>query len=122
MAKKIYVGNLPRAFSSSELDALFSPFGEVTSAEVIMDRMTGQSRGFGFVQMAADQAMREAMTALDGKEVDGRRLVVNEARDRPARGGSSGGGGGRFGGGGSSGGRSGGSSRRGGPRGYSREY
>jgi RNA recognition motif-containing protein len=110
MPKKLYVGNLPRSFSSSDLETLFASHGEVKSADVIMDRDTGQSRGFGFVEMASQQGTQEAMQALDGSEVDGRRLVVNEARDRPPRSG----GGGRPGGGGR-----GGKDRRGG---YGRRY
>jgi RNA recognition motif-containing protein len=119
MAKRIYVGNLPRSFSSSELEALFSTYGEVRSAEVISDRMTGESRGFGFVEMDNQQAAQEAMQALDGSDVQGRRLTVNEARERAPRGpggGRPGGGPGRFGGGGGGG--------RGRPRGggYGRDY
>lgn len=117
MPKKIYVGNLPQSFSSSDLEALFGKYGEVRSAEVIADRITGQSRGFGFVQMESQQGTREAMQELDGSEVQGSRLVVNEARERAPRGGGRpGGGGGRYGGGGGGG-------RRGGrPRGYTRGY
>ena len=121
MPKKIYVGNLPRSFSSSDLETLFSAHGTVSSAEVIADRMTNESRGFGFVQMETQQATQEALQALDGSDVDGRRLVVNEARERSPRGGGSGG---RPGG---SSGRYGGGSRGGGggrpPRGgYGRRY
>lgn len=119
MPKKIYVGNLPRSFSSSDLEALFSTYGTVSSAEVIADRETGQSRGFGFVQMESQQATQEAMQALDGKEVEGRPLTVNEARDRPSRGGGRfGGGGGRSGGRGRPSGGSGGRPRGGYGRGY----
>ena len=117
MPKKLYVGNLPRSFSSSDLETLFSAHGTVSSAEVIPDRETGQSRGFGFVQMEGQQATEKAMEALDGSDVDGRHITVNEARDRPERGG-----GGRFGGGGR-GRPSGGSGGRGRPRGgYGRGY
>jgi RNA recognition motif-containing protein len=118
MAKKLYVGNLPRSFSSSDLETLFSTYGTVSSAEVIADRITGQSRGFGFVQMESQQASQEAMQALDGSDVEGRQIAVNEARERQPRTG----GGGRPGGGGS-GGRPGGSGGgRGRPRGYGRGY
>ena len=112
MAKKLYVGNLPRSYSSSDLETLFSEHGTVSTAEVISDRETGQSRGFGFVQMEGQQATEKAMEVLDGSEVDGRHITVNEARDRPER--SGGGGRGR---------PSGGSSGRGRPRGgYGRGY
>src|SRR5262245_39166449 len=96
-AKRIYVGNLPWAYSSSDLEALFKPYGEVAAAEVIMDRETGRSRGFGFVQMANDADMEGAINALNGSNCSGRPLVVNEARERTAR---PGGGGGGYGGGG----------------------
>lgn len=109
MPKKLYVGNLPRSVSSADLETLFANHGTVKSADVIMDRDTGQSRGFGFVEMESQQGTQDAMQALDGSEVDGRRLVVNEARDRPPRSG----GGGRPGGGGR------GKERRGG---YGRRY
>ncbi len=96
-AKRIYVGNLPWAYSSSDLEALFKPYGDVAAAEVIMDRETGRSRGFGFVQMANDADMDPAITALNGQNCNGRPLVVNEARERTPR---QGGGGGGYGGGG----------------------
>jgi cold-inducible RNA-binding protein len=99
-AKRIYVGNLPWAYSSSDLEALFKPYGEVASAEVIMDRETGRSRGFGFVQMANDADMEPAINALNGSNCNGRPLVVNEARERTPRPGGGGGGGGGYGGGG----------------------
>ena len=89
----IYVGNLPYTFTSSDLENVFTPYGEVSSAQVIMDRATGRSRGFGFVEMADDAAGREAIEKLDGSDLDGRRLTVNEARPRQERGG---GGGGRY--------------------------
>ena len=97
--KKIYVGNLSWGTTDRDLEQLFSAHGEVRSATVITDRDTGRSRGFGFVEME-DQAANEAISALNDKEVDGRRLKVNEAKDRPAkerggdRGGRAGGGGG----------------------------
>ena len=85
MAKKMYVGNLPYSFSSAELSELFKPFGAVTSAEVMIDRITGQSRGFGFVAMEDAEAANKAMSQLDGQLVNGRPLKVNEAREREAR-------------------------------------
>lgn len=90
----IYVGNLPYSFTSSDLENTFTPYGEVASTQVIMDRATGRSRGFGFVEMADDAAGREAIEKLEGSDLDGRRLTVNEARPRQERGG--GGGGGRY--------------------------
>lgn len=105
MAKRIYVGNLPWAYSSSDLEALFKPYGDVAEAEVIMDRETGRSRGFGFVSMANEADMQPAIEALNGQNCNGRPLVVNEARERAPK---PGGGGGRgYGGGGGGGGRGG---------------
>jgi RNA recognition motif-containing protein len=120
MAKRIYVGNLPWAYSSSDLEALFREHGEVASAEVIMDRETGRSRGFGFVQMVNEADMESAINALNGQTVGGRPLVVNEARERaPRQGGYGGGGGGGSGGrGGYGGGRGGYGNRDGGGRRY----
>ena len=96
MAKKIYVGNLPWSTTSAILESLFSAHGTVSSAEVIADRETGRSRGFGFVEMASDDACQRAIEALNGTEVDGRAITVNEARERAPRqgGGRSGRGGG----------------------------
>lgn len=105
MAKRIYVGNLPWAYSSSDLENLFGEFGEVAAAEVITDRDTGRSRGFGFVQMAHDGDMDAAIDGLNGQDCGGRPLVVNEARERMTR--QGGGGGGEYGGGGGRGGRGG---------------
>ena len=101
MGKKLYVGNLSYDVSSSDLEGLFSPHGTVESAEVIADRMTGRSKGFGFVEMSSDQEARAAIDALNGKDHGGRALTVNEARPRESRGGGGGGGGrgGRGGGG-----------------------
>ncbi len=113
MAKNLYVGNLSYSTASGDLERLFEPFGSVKSAQVIMDRETGRSKGFGFVEMVNDQEAQAAITALNGKEVDGRALTVNEARPREDRGGG-GGGGGRGGYGGGGGGRSGGGGGRGG--------
>jgi RNA recognition motif-containing protein len=111
MAKKIYVGNLPWSTTSATLEALFSAHGAVQSAEVIADRETGRSRGFGFVEMETDEGCQKAIAALNGTEVDGRAITVNEARERTPR---QGGGGGRGGYGGGRGG--------GGRGGYGQEY
>jgi RNA recognition motif-containing protein len=78
----IYVGNLPYSFSDSDLEQLFAEHGSVDSAQVIMDRTTGRSRGFGFVEMSDDDEARAAISALNDAESDGRRLTVNEARPR----------------------------------------
>ena len=112
MGRKLYVGNLGYGVASSDLEKLFEPYGTVQSAQVIMDRDTGRSKGFGFVEMGSDQQAQAAMAALNGKEVDGRSLTVNEARPREDRGGGGGGRGGFGGGGrGGSGGRGGGGRR-----------
>ncbi len=101
VGKKLYVGNLTYRVSSSDLEQLFSQFGSVESAEVISDRDTGRSKGFGFVEMSNDNEARAAIDALHDQEHDGRRLTVNEARPRePRTGGGGGGGGGWRGGGG----------------------
>ena len=103
MATKLYVGNLTYGVTNSDLENLFAPYGTVQSAQVIMDRDTGRSKGFGFVEMSNSNEATAAINALNGKEVDGRKLTVNEARpkeDRGGGGGRSGGGGGRSGGGG----------------------
>ncbi len=119
MAKKIYVGNLPWSTTSASLESLFSAHGTVRSAEVISDRETGRSRGFGFVEMETDEACQQAIQALNGAEVDGRAITVNEARERAPRsgGGGGGGGGGRGGYGGGGGGGYGGGGGGGGGRG-----
>ncbi len=91
MGKKLYVGNLSYEMTSSALDALFSPHGTVQSAEVIMDRSTGRSKGFGFVEMGSDQEAQAAIQALNGQQQDGRALKVNEAKPREPRGGGGGG-------------------------------
>ena len=97
MATKLYVGNLPYGVSDTDLEAMFAPHGTVQSAQVIMDRETGRSKGFGFVEMGSSNEATAAINALNGKESDGRALTVNEARPREDRGGSrSGGGGGRY--------------------------
>ena len=100
MGKKLYVGNLTYDTTDSTLEQLFAPFGTVQSAQVIMDRDTGRSKGFGFVEMGSDQEAQAAIAALSGKEVDGRQLTVNEAKPREDRGGGRGGSGGYGGGGG----------------------
>jgi RNA recognition motif-containing protein len=105
MGKKLYVGNLGYGVTDSDLTKLFEPHGTVESVQIIMDRDTGRSKGFGFVEMKTDQEAQAAIAALNGQDSDGRPLTVNEARPRP-EGGRSGGRGG-FGGGGG-GGRSGG--------------
>ena len=116
MAKKIYVGNLPWSTTSSDLEALFGSHGPVQSAEVISDRETGRSRGFGFVEMQTEEGMNAAIQALNGYEMDGRAITVNEARERTP-GGGGGGGGGRGGYGGGGGGRGGYGGGGGGSRG-----
>jgi RNA recognition motif-containing protein len=117
MGSKLYVGNLSYNMTSSDLEQLFSAHGAVQSAEVISDRDTGRSKGFGFVQMGSDAEAQAAIAALGGMEHDGRALTVNEAKPREPRsgggggygggggGGRRGGGGGGYGGGGGGGGR-----------------
>jgi RNA recognition motif-containing protein len=97
MSKKLYVGNLSYTVNNSDLEAMFAGHGTVESANVIMDRDSGRSKGFGFVEMGTDQQAKAAISALHGKDFDGRDLTVNEARPREERSGSSGGGGGRGG-------------------------
>ena len=118
MGKRLYVGNLSYGVDSSILEQLFSQYGSVQSAEVVNDRDTGRSKGFGFVEMGTDDEAQAAITGLNGKDHEGRALTVNEAKpreDRPRGGGGGGGygggGGGRSGGGGYGGG---GGGRRGG--------
>ena len=94
----IYVGNLSYESGEADLRRLFEPYGQVTSVSVVIDRETGRSRGFAFVEMANDQEARAAIDALDGTSLDGRNLKINEARPRPARNGNGGGGGGGGGG------------------------
>ncbi len=107
MGSKLYVGNLSYNTTSSDLEQLFTPHGAVTSAEVIQDRDTGRSKGFGFVQMGSDSEAQAAIAALNGQQSDGRALTVNEAKPREERSPRSGGGGGGGGGGRSGGGRGG---------------
>jgi RNA recognition motif-containing protein len=93
MAKNIYVGNMNYDTTEGTLRELFAEYGEVTSVSVITDRYTGRPRGFAFVEMADEAAANAAIAALDGRDVDGRTLKVNEARPRTSRGGDRGGGG-----------------------------
>src|SRR4051812_7077190 len=113
MAMKLYVGGLAYAVTSEELNELFASFGTVASAEVIIDRATNRSKGFGFVEMADDTEAQTAITELNGKDFMGRSITVNEARPmekrEPRSGGYGGGSGGGYGGGG---GRSGGRNDR----------
>jgi cold-inducible RNA-binding protein len=103
LSKKLYVGNLTYNVNETDLEALFTPFGTVQSAQVIVDRETNRSKGFGFVEMDTDDQAQAAIQGLNGCEHDGRNLTVNEAKPREARAGSGGGrsgGGGGYGGGG----------------------
>src|SRR5262245_20228632 len=102
MGKKIYVGNLSYETSGADLETMFAPYGTVQSAQVIMDRDTGRSKGFAFVEMGSDSEAQAAIAGLDGKDVGGRNLKVNEAKPKEDRGG--GGGRGGYGGGGGRGG------------------
>jgi len=110
MGKKLYVGNLSYGVTDSDLSAMFEAHGTVQSAQVIMDRDTGRSKGFGFVEMGSDQEAQAAIAALNGKDSGGRSLTVNEARPKTE------------GGRGGSGGRSGGGGGGGGGGGYGRRY
>ena len=101
---KLYVGNLSFNTSNNDLTDMFAEFGAVQSSNIIEDRETGRSRGFGFVEMSSKSEGEAAISALNGKEIDGRELKVNEAKPREDRGGSRGGGGGGYGGGGDRGG------------------
>ena len=109
MGSKLYVGNLTYGVTDAALQEMFAAHGSVQSAQVIMDRDTGRSKGFGFVEMGNDQEAKAAIAALNGKEMDGRALTVNEARPKESGGrGGSGGGGRGYGGGGGGGGYGGG--------------
>ncbi len=114
MGKKLYVGNLSYQVDSSELEQLFSQHGTVESAQIINDRETGRSKGFGFVEMSSDSEAQAAIAALNGQEHGGRALTVNEAKPREERSGGGGGRGGYGGGGGGRGGYGGGGGGRGG--------
>lgn len=119
MGKKLYVGNLSYDVDSSTLQEMFAPHGNVTSAQIIADRDTGRSKGFGFVEMSTEDEAEAAIAAMGGKEMGGRTLTVNEAKPKTGGGGFGGGGGGGGGrsgggyggGGGGGGGRSGGGKR-----------
>jgi RNA recognition motif-containing protein len=129
MGNKLYVGNLPYNFRDNDLEQAFSQFGSVTSAKVMMERDTGRSKGFGFVEMGSPAEAQAAIEGMNGQQQGGRALVVNEARPMEQRprgfgGGGSGGGGGGFGGGGGGYGGGGGGGRReggGGGGGYGRD-
>ena len=111
MSTKLYVGNLSFNTTTQDLETMFAESGTVTSANLIEDRETGRSRGFGFVEMSSSEEAKAAITAFDGKEVDGRNLKVNEAKPRENNGGGGGRGGNRGGGGYGGGGYGGGDSR-----------
>ena len=119
MGNKLYVGNLPYSVRDEDLQQSFGQFGAVTSAKVMMERDTGRSKGFGFVEMGSDAEAQAAITGMNGQPLGGRSVVVNEARPmeaRPPRTGGFGGGGGGYGGGGSGGGGYGGGGSGGGER------
>ncbi|MBK6005693.1 RNA-binding protein [Ramlibacter ginsenosidimutans] len=123
MGNKLYVGNLPYQVRDSDLEQAFSQFGQVTSAKVMMERETGRSKGFGFVEMGSDAEAQAAITGMNGQSMGGRSVVVNEARPMEQRprgfgSGGGGGGGGYGGGGGGYGGGGGGRSGGGGGGGY----
>ena len=126
MGNKLYIGNLPYTVRDSDLEQAFSQFGSVTSAKVMMERETGRSKGFGFVEMGSDAEAQAAVNGMNGQPLGGRSIVVNEARPMEARpprsgggGGHGGGGGGGYGGGGGGGyGGGGGGGRSGGGGGY----
>lgn len=103
MSMKLYVGNLSYEMSEAALNDLFTPFGTVESAKIITDKYTGNSKGFGFVEMASREEGEKAISELNGKQLNNRAITVNEARPKPDRGGSGGGGGRRSGGGGGGG-------------------
>ena len=122
MGNKLYVGNLPYSFRDEDLQQAFAPHGTVTSAKVMMERDTGRSKGFGFVEMGSDAEAQAAINGVNGQQFGGRGLVVNEARPmepRPPRSGGFGGGAGGGGYGGGGGGRSGGGGYGGGGGGRS---
>jgi RNA recognition motif-containing protein len=112
MGKKLYVGNLSYGVTDSDLSKMFEPHGTVESAQIIMDRDTGRSKGFGFVEMKTDQEAQAAIAALNGQDSGGRTLTVNEARPKTEGGRGGGGGGGGGGRGGYGGGGGGGGGRR----------
>ena len=117
MGNKLYVGNLPYSFRDSDLEQAFSQYGQISSAKVMMERDTGRSKGFGFVEMSSEAEAQAAIQGLNGQQIGGRGLVVNEARPMEPRsggGGFGGGGGGGRGGYGGGGGGGGGGGDRGG--------
>jgi len=121
MGNKLYVGNLPYSVRDNDLEQAFGQYGGVTSAKVMMERDTGRSKGFGFVEMGSDAEAQAAIAGMNGQSLGGRSLVVNEARPMEARpprtgGGGYGGGGGGYGGGGGGGRRDGGGGGYGGGR------
>ncbi|MEI7464630.1 MAG: RNA-binding protein [Burkholderiales bacterium] len=118
MGNKLYVGNLSYNVRDDDLQQTFAQFGTVSSAKVMMDRETGRSKGFGFVEMGSDAEAQSAINGMNGQQMDGRALVVNEARPREERPGGFGGGRSGGGGGGYGGGSSGGAGRSGGGGGY----
>ena len=119
MGTKLYVGNLSFNTTTQDLEEMCGEFGTVESANIIEDRETGRSRGFAFVEMSSNEEAQNAISALNGKEIDGRALTVNEAKPQEERGGGGGGRGGRVGYGGGGGGRGGsGGGNRGGGGGY----
>ena len=117
MSKKLYVGSLPYSTTEEELKEMFAPYGTVDSVRSISDKFTGKSRGFGFVEMAGDDDALKAIEAVNGRDMNGRALVVNEARPEERRSFGGGGGGGRGDFGGGRGDRGGGRGGRGGGRG-----
>lgn len=117
MNKKLYVGSLPYSVTEDQLREMFAPFGSIESCRIITDKFSGQSKGFGFVEMATEEDSQKAIEGVNGREMNGRTLVVNEARPEEKRsfgGGGGGGGRGGFGGGGGRGGFGGGRGGRGG--------
>ena len=112
MGNKLYVGNLPYSFRDEDMQQAFSQFGSISSAKVMMERDTGRSKGFGFVEMGNDAEAQAAIKGMNGQAMGGRNLVVNEARPMEARPPRSGGGGGGYGGGGGGGGYGGGGGGR----------
>jgi len=127
MGNKLYVGNLPYSFRDSDMEQAFAQYGTVTSAKVMMERDTGRSKGFGFVEMGSPAEAQAAIQGMNGQQIGGRGLVVNEARPMEPRSGGGGGGGGGYGGGGNGGGGGGrgfgggGSGGGGGGGGYGRD-
>jgi RNA recognition motif-containing protein len=114
MGNKLYVGNLPYSFRDSDLEQAFSQYGQISSAKVMMERDTGRSKGFGFVEMSSEAEAQAAIQGLNGQQIGGRGLVVNEARPMEPRSGGGGFGGGGGGGRGGYGGGGGGGGDRGG--------